>query len=157
MLDIFTRKKQDVGDLYKEKTRCWRSLRGKNKMLEIFTIFSINRFRMLSFVKFLSDLISISQPKFHQKNGNHLNLDVITCPTFRFYELARVSLMESLGGFPEDLPISYLACSVQGSSTNRSRLKQWTFSAESEVGVVAFSVKNAEQILQSKCNLLKRS
>ena len=38
MLDIFTRKKQDVRDLYKEKTRCQRSLQGKkNKMLDIFT------------------------------------------------------------------------------------------------------------------------
>ena len=37
MLDIFTRKKQDVRDLYKEKSRCQRSLQGKNKMLEIFT------------------------------------------------------------------------------------------------------------------------
>ena len=38
MLEIFTRKKkQDVGYLYKKKTRCWRSLQGKNKMLKIFT------------------------------------------------------------------------------------------------------------------------
>ena len=37
MLKIFTRKKQDVRYLYKEKTRCWISLQGKNKMLEIFT------------------------------------------------------------------------------------------------------------------------
>ena len=36
MLDIFTREKQDVGYLYKEKTRCWRYLKGKNKMLDIF-------------------------------------------------------------------------------------------------------------------------
>ena len=37
MLKIFTRKKQDVRYLYKEKTRCWISLEGKNKMLDIFT------------------------------------------------------------------------------------------------------------------------